>query len=158
MGYFASEAAYRHWEEVSKVWNERDPAFVNGAWKIKQSEIEEVGDAVARLTKPGDTLQCWGYMPGVYLQARRENVCRFTTTEKIGQVRENALFVSAELRDKLVTNPPTVFVISSTDWAWITGVYKNKPPDELGVWLAGWLTENYEQVDDIRNIYVMKRK
>lgn len=158
MGYFASEAAYRHWEEVSKVWNERDPVYVNGGWRIKQSEIEVVGDAVARHTKPGDTLQCWGYMPGVYLQSRRVNVCRYTTTEKIGQVRENARFVAAELREKLTVNPPTVFVITSTDWAWITGVYPDKPPDELGAWLAGWLAQNYEQVDDIRNIYVMKRK
>lgn len=158
MGYFASEAAYRHWEEVSKVWNERDPVFVDGRWKIKPSEVEEVGDKVAEISAATDTLQCWGYLPGVYLQARRVNVCRFTTTEKLGQVRENARFVGQELRSRLSAQPPTVFVLSATDWAWITGVYKDNPPDELGAWLAGWLRQNYEQVADVRNFYVMKRK
>lgn len=158
MGYFASDAAYRQWEEVSKVWNERDPVMVDGRWKFRASEVEELGNAVARVTGPNDTLQCWGYMPGVYLQARRNNVCRFTTTEKIGQVRENARFVAVELREKLTANPPMVFVLSSTDWAWITGVFKDNQPDELGKWLAEWLQANYEQVDDVRNIYVMKRK
>lgn len=158
MGYFASEAAYRHWEEVSKVWNERDPVYVDGRWKIKPSEVEEVGDKVAEISESSDTLQCWGYLPGVYLQARRANVCRFTTTEKLGQVRENARFVGEELRNRLSERPPTVFVLSATDWAWITGVYPDNPPDALGAWLAGWLHENYEQVADVRNFYVMKRK
>ena len=40
-----------------------------------------------RVTGPDDVIQCWGYYPGVYLHARRINACRYTTTEKVGQVK-----------------------------------------------------------------------
>lgn len=159
MGYFAVGAFTRHWEEMSKVWIDRDPRYVNGRWEMKPAEWEELGAAVAKITRPDEKIQCWSYLPGVYLHARRINACRFTTTEKLGHVRQEANFIARELHQRLAADPPAAFVLSANDYAWITG---NKPgappPDELGLWLARLLQDRYEQVDDIRNIFIFRRK
>ncbi|MCG3126598.1 MAG: hypothetical protein CHACPFDD_01449 [Phycisphaerae bacterium] len=150
IGYFASDAVKRHWEKAATVWWER----------IEQRGVpdwEAVGRVVARHTTPQERIQCWGYMPGVYLHARRNNVCRFTTTEKLGHVKENARFVEVELLDRLTHDPPAVFVVNSYDYAWIMGQMPEKemqPPAAL----AEWMKEHYAQVDEIRNNYIFKRR
>lgn len=149
IAYFASEAAWRQWEEVSKVVV---PRWILG----ERAEWEVLGEKVAAVTKPGETIQCWGYQPGIYLFARRPNAVRFTTTEKIGQVKEKAGFVREELVKGLMSRPPAAFVISAGDLAWLHGQSPTGPTrvDEL----APWLDRNYQQVDDYRNMLVLKRR
>ncbi|MBU0639350.1 MAG: glycosyltransferase family 39 protein [Planctomycetes bacterium] len=159
MGYFALDAFSRHAEQVSKIWLDRQPTRVAGGWQVQLGGWEEVGDEVARLSGPDDKIQCWGYMPGVYLRSRRVNTCRYTTTEKIGQVQQEADFVAQELRDKLSAEPPVVFVISSNDCAWVKGELPKAPsPGWIGEWLGTWIDANYERVADIRNVYIFKRR
>ncbi len=149
IGYFASEAAWRQWEEVSKVVV---PRWILG----ERAEWEVLGEKVAAVTRPGDTIQCWGYQPGIYLFARRPNAVRFTTTEKIGQVKQKAAFVRDELVKGMMARPPAAFVIGAGDLAWLHGESPTGPTrvDEL----APWLDRNYQQVDDYRNILVLKRR
>ena len=151
MAYFSWEALVRQFEEVSKVV----------VFRIEQhepAEWETVGDAVAGWTRPTDRIQCFGYMPGVYLRARRLNATRFTTTEKVGQVRAEARFVVDEMEAKLRADPPAVLVLSAGDYLWM------KNGDRLGqpsaFTLAPWIDQHYRLVQEIPkfgNIYIFKR-
>lgn len=151
LAYFAGDAGRYHFETTAKVWWERQPEWVDGHWTCKQSESEIVGREVARLTKPGETIQSWGYTPGVYLAARRPNTCRFTTTEKMGHVGELADFVGQELHDALSAAPPVAFVITGGDWFWIThpDYQPENPPNWVGLWLADFLNANYTMAADV---------
>lgn len=159
MGYFAAEAFQWQFEQAALVYNDRNPREVNGKLVVRLSDTEAVGERVAQLTTPDQLIQAWGYLPGVYLRAKRINACRYTTTEKIGQVKGEAAFIRDELLDCLPDQRPAVFVITSGDYHWITNPqdYPDNPPDSSGLWLAGWLTGNYTEVDNIRNIYVFQR-
>lgn len=152
IAYFAGYALQRQWEEVSKVY----------VFRIEQGEVPEwetLAQAVVEVTGPDDTIQCWGYLPGVYLHSRRINASRFTTTEKIGQLRDHPVAgrIERELKATIMSQPPAVFVISMGDYEWLNGRKPNGEvvaPDPFGEWLA----ENYEQVNELRGIFVLKRR
>lgn len=170
MGYFAAGAARFQFEEVSKVWTARiDPWLAEHGWygpgatgarPYEPAAWEYVGDVVAGLTGPRDKIQCLGYMPGVYLRAKRINVCRFTTTEKIGHVQSHAHFIAAELEQKLRADPPVLLIMSGADYY---GLYGQAPDRAWPVWttLPEWVHENYQLIEDIPQfltVYIFKLK
>jgi hypothetical protein len=150
IGFFAIKAVQLQWEELAKVIV---PRFIEG----KRAEWEIIGDAVARVTGPEDKIQCWGYYPGVYLHARRINTSRYTTTEKVGQVKDEADFVMRELEKTLKREPPVVLVIPAGDDYWLRGLRTDRPTRLL---LGPWIDEHYERLADIPkvNAYLYKRK
>ena len=178
MAFFSWDAVYWQFTEVSKVYNERfdaaetpqgssaprSPALISalvGLWNgqsIRPAKWDDIGDAVARITDADDRIQCWGYQPGVYLQARRINASRFSTTEKLGQVKGFASRIEDELAETLQADPPVVFVISATDYTWLVkGLSPTGETEEVGV-LGPWLEGNYERVDEVHNQYILKLK
>jgi hypothetical protein len=157
MGYFGVDGLKWHWEALSEVWVYR---FIEG----QQAEWETVGDAVIRLSGPQDRIQCLGYMPGVYLHARRINASRYATTEKLGQVAgsRQADIIRCGLTSQLEAAPPTLIVMSTGDYAMIcearpadlansTAAY----PDWLSLWLQEFLAEKYEQVLELTEFNVL---
>lgn len=152
MAYFASEAVRRQFEEFSKVW----------VFRVEQGEPAEwevIGDAVARLTRPQDKIQCWGYLPGVYLRARRINATRFTTTEKVGQVGSGARFVVKEIQDRLQADPPAALVMSATDYYWMHEHDSKGRQSDFD--FAGWIEANYRlalEIPKFGTFYIFKRK
>jgi 4-amino-4-deoxy-L-arabinose transferase-like glycosyltransferase len=156
MGYFALGSLIWQWEELSRVWLFR---IEEG----KQAEWEVVGAAAARLTEPDDRIHCQGYMPGVYLHARRLNASRYTTTEKLGQVweTEEADIIRHELREQLEAAPPALMVMSTGDYGMIREAQPpGDHPDWLGWWLKRFLSENYERALEIIecNVLIFQRK
>ncbi|HOO18040.1 MAG: glycosyltransferase family 39 protein [Phycisphaerae bacterium] len=152
IAYFGFDALERQFEQFSMVWV---PRFL----QHKPAEWEVLGEAVKTVTGPEDKIQCLGYYPGVYLWSRRTNAVRFTTTEKVGQVRHHADFVLKELQEKLPAEPPTVIVISVSDYLKVQG--PAKPDDRAPTMLLGpWIDENYERLADVPgpNTYIFKRK
>jgi hypothetical protein len=181
IAYFAYDAAYQDLAEVGKVWLPRvEPSLLahgllpkdtTGVAKFTPAPWEAAGDAVAHVTTPEDRIQCWAYLPGVYLRARRINACRFTTWEKIGQVAGGAQFVEDELRDTLVKNPPAALVIPSGDYFW---TYE-PPPGSAPVTAPAvadaasgkfrygpWILANYRLAAEVcqssETYYIFKRK
>jgi hypothetical protein len=156
MGYFALGSLQWQWEGISRVWLYR---LVEG----KPAIWEAVGDAVARLSAPTDRIQCLGYLPGVYLQARRQNAARYTTTEKIGQVKHTpeAEIIRKQLTAQLAARPPELMVMTDGDYDLI---YDPRPEEGTVDWLADWLREflesNYEQVLEVTefNVFIFQRK
>jgi hypothetical protein len=151
MAYFSWQAIVLQFEEVSKVI----------VFRIEQGEPAEwevVGDAVAHWTRPTDKIQCFGYMPGVYLRARRINATRFTTTEKVGQVHGEARFVVDEMEAKLRADPPAVLVLPAGDYLWMKKGDRHGRPSDFT--LAPWIDQHYRLVQEIPkfgNIYIFKR-
>jgi len=155
IGYFSWEAIRFQFEEVSKVLVSRIDQKERASWEV-------AAEAVDRFSTPDQTLQCLGYMPGVYLHSRRVNVCRYTTTEKMGQLPDQpiAAKISAELATKLQADPPVLMVMAAEDY------YRLIDPERNPQWpewrkLGGWLTAKYQLVDEIPKfgtIYVFKRK
>ncbi len=135
MGYFVADAVREQWRGMCQVWVFRYVQEQRADWEV-------LADEVRRVSGPEDKLQCWGYYPGVYLHARRENAVRFTTTEKVGQVGDNASFVLEELETELKANPPAVIVISHEDYLWMHGLLTNRPPPavQLGPWIDALYT------------------
>lgn len=156
MGWLAWDSIYNHIGELSRVWVNRFERHKRAAWEV-------IGDEVLRHSTPDQRIQCWGYFPGVYLYSKRMSVCRFTTTEKIGQVVDHAEFQRKELFKKLSENPPALFVVSDEDYTWFTDPQPNsRPLDWVGKWLGTWLDANYQRVVDMavpeQNVYVYKRR
>jgi hypothetical protein len=150
IGYFSWDAIRWQWEGVSTVYVERFAMNQTPEW-------EDIGKAVDRIAAPNERIQCWGYMPGVYLVAKRPNVCRFTTTEKIGQVGKYAAKIEQELTQCLLDHPPPIFVINAGDFSWLHGITPGGEIERPGI-LGAWLDENYVKVDEVRNAYILRRK
>ena len=151
MAYFSWEALHTQFQEVSKVIVSRIDRQEAASWEL-------IGDAVARHTDPDDRIQCWGYMPGVYLRARRPNATRFTTLEKVGQVREGANFVVQEVERELRADPPAVIAISARYYLWMQGLDRQDRPSEFQ--LGPWLDEHYQLVEEVarESVYIFKRR
>lgn len=159
MGYFAADAAKRQVEEVATIWWER----THGKWQIRPTAWEAIAAEAVKYSTPEQKIHCWGYFPGVYLTAKRINVCRFITTEKIGHVGDYADIVRKDLHRAFQEDPPAVFVTSISDYAWFTDPQPGqKPRDWLGEWLAGWLDKNYARVAEVMTpveaVYVYQRR
>jgi 4-amino-4-deoxy-L-arabinose transferase-like glycosyltransferase len=152
MGYFGSDALTLQKEEAMTVVV---PRFI----QHKPADWEPVGDAVKLITQPDDKIQCLGYFPGVYLRARRDNVVRFATTEKVGQVPGHADFVLRELQEKLPADPPAVIVISAGDYERVHGRLSKDDPAPRMI-LGPWIDEHYERLADVPgpNVFILKRK
>lgn len=139
MGYFAIGALKWHREEIAKV-------YVHRLEQQKQAEWEAVADAVRLLSGPTDRIQCTGYMPGVYLHARRLNTSRYTTWEKIGQVyaTPQAERIRRELKATLEREPPVLMVIAEGEYDAIVHP-GDVELDWFGAWLADFLQTNYRK-------------
>ncbi|MBU0616751.1 MAG: hypothetical protein KKI02_03455, partial [Planctomycetes bacterium] len=110
-----------------------------------------------------------GYMPGVYLHARRVNTSRYTTTEKLGQAAgsRQADIIRHGLTEQLEADSPALLVMSTNDYAMIREANPidlanstEEYPDWLGVWLQEFLRENYDQALEITefNVLIFRRK
>lgn len=155
MIYGAVSAFDRHVEELSQVWVYR---FEQG----RRAEWEDLGDQVARLTRPDERIQCFGYMPGVYLHARRLNASRYTTTEKIGQLyyTPEAEAIRQEMIRTLSADPPAAIVMYAGEYLLLTNPgLTDDPIDSLGQWLGPFLKQNYTVAFDYvpSNIYILMR-
>ncbi len=149
IGYFMFDAVAQQWVEFSRVWV---PRVLQG----EQAEWETIADVVRQVSQPDDKIHCWGYLPGVYLHARRINAVRFTTTEKMGQVQGEAAFIGREMEERLKAEPPPVLVMSAMDYEGVHGRLEDPPREtEFGQWLDA----HYERIADIQkvNVYVLKR-
>jgi len=159
MGYFAWDAFVLQYEQAAQIWFHRNPQQVDGRWVMQLAPWETVAQHVAELSRSDQRIQCWGYAPGVYLHARRINVSRFVTTEKIGQVGEQHV---ERVRDELLhtwqRDPPALFVIDSGWEQWIDDPSFGGPV--LGPWMRGWLGSNYVRVREIKeeNIEILQRR
>jgi 4-amino-4-deoxy-L-arabinose transferase-like glycosyltransferase len=161
MGYFALEGLKWHYEALSEVWVFR---LIGN----KQAEWETVGDAAARMTAPEDHIQCLGYMPGVYLRARRINSSRYTTTEKLGQAAGTfeCERIRRELKAQLEADPPTLMIMSNNDYYNIDNATDPGPPSEtmpypdwLGLWLREFIHARYQFAVELTevNVTILKR-
>lgn len=143
MAFFSWEAVRRQLEEVGKVWVPRVERGERAPWEL-------VGDAVKRYTRPDDPIQCFGYMPGVYLHARRANTSRFATTEKVVHARADASSteIARELEETLRARPPVLIAMTSDDYYKLRGRARQQPWP-TGAGLGDWLHENYVLVEDV---------
>ena len=141
MAYFATDAFRRQLEVFSKVWvyriERREPA-----------EWEVVGEAIAALTEPTDRVQCWNYLPGAYLRARRINATRFATMEKVGQVGNAARFIVEEVERTLRAAPPALLVLpGEVYYEFLLGKDQRGSPS---LWTLGaWVDEHYRLADEV---------
>lgn len=157
VGYFAAGAVRTQFQEMSKVWVFRIDPWLTGTGQYAPAEWEAVGEAVREVTLPGDRIQCWGYLPGVYLTSKRVNAVRFTTTEKVGQVGAGARFVIDEIEQKLQADPPAALVMSATDYAFMTGRLPGKESDFK---IGPWIEQHYTAVREVvrpGSFYILKR-
>lgn len=155
IGYFAWSALYRQWEELSKVYVYR---FV----QQEPPDWELVGEVLERYTTPEETVQAFGYMPGIYLQAHRMNATRFATTEKIGQIgrTRQAGLIREHLIGRIDAEPPAAIVISAQEFFEINNPDQTtRTLDPLDTWLAGLLAKRYRLVADVPkvNVFIFKR-
>ncbi len=158
IGYFAHEAVVFQFEQVSHVWISRIDPWYFDEGEYEPAHWEVVGDAVMRHSGPDDRIQVWGYMPGVYLHARRINTCRFTTTEKPGHVGASANFILTELEQTMRADPPAIIAMQDQGYRWLHGRIEGSA--SFNTTLAPWIDENYTMVEEIpefETVYIFKR-
>jgi len=161
MGYLAWAGQVRQLEVLSTVWVYRFEQNKNADW-------EDVGAHLARLTRPDDLVQCFDYLPGVYLHARRLNASRYTTLEKIGQLRETqtAEMIRQSVIADLQRTRPVALVMHSGDYVEMEYMLTTTQPDpartpidSLGRWLFPHMKDNYRLALDVADhgIYIFMR-
>lgn len=158
---FTSFALQRQWDALARIWVSRDPQH-NGrwmAWDVTPTWWEATGYRIQELSQPDDTLQAWGYNPGIYLFAQRENVCRYITTEKLNQLQPRYVEggelpaaaqkeidrIAAEIKYQYAENPPDWFVMTAGERADLLQAKSSNPTiRELSLWVTNWLETNFE--------------
>jgi 4-amino-4-deoxy-L-arabinose transferase-like glycosyltransferase len=154
MGYFGLGAVELHCQEDAIVYN----AVAEDDWRARR-EWEVVGRAIDRVAAPGEPIQCWGWMPGVYLHTQRPGATRFTTTEKYAQVGPFAEPALAEIADALRRRVPAALALRAEDREWVFGRHQRWGQPTI---LHGPLIdENYELVEEIpafKTVYIYRRK
>ncbi|MEW6251028.1 MAG: glycosyltransferase family 39 protein [Planctomycetota bacterium] len=162
IAYFAWEAGKLQFQQMARIWLFRIEPWLKlpGAGPYDPSHWEVVGKLVADATGPDDRIQCWGFMPGVYLEARRINACRYATTEKVGQVREHADDIVAEIEECVRRRPPELLVISDEDWTRMEQGHDSQGRPSAFT-IAPWIKEQYRRIYEeprFGTIYIFKRK
>lgn len=157
MGFFAYQSVVFQFAEVAKVYVARGIQNERAEWEI-------VGERVAALTQPGDRIQCTGYMPGVYLVAKRVNASRYATMEKLSHASADPISagIAREVEQTVKANPPALVVMPSSDFYAMIGktpegqrreeVLKSPPPVPIP---ADWLQANYVLVEDLPKVNVL---
>ena len=159
MGYFAYPAIDYLFSEVSEIYVYRYESTHPDGWRA-QRDWEVVADHLSKFAKPGDPVQAFGWMPGVYLHGRFVNACRFATTEKVTHVGKYASFVLDEIAEKLEQRVPVGVAIRHVDWRRIHGLPSSGAEADY-TRVARAIDENYEVVDEIpefETIYILERK
>ena len=159
LGYFSLDAVRLQFEEMSKILVFRLDPWLTGHGNFQPAEWETIAEAVTRHTQPGDRIQCFGYLPGVYLHSRRLNACRYTTTEKVGQIGRATQYIVREIEDALRGNPPEAIVISHGDHQWLHDADARGRKSDFT--LGPWLDEHYVRAEEIPKFgtyYVFTRK
>lgn len=156
--YFGRGAVKQQWQQFWTVWQFRYDYRGSGSWE-DQRPWHVIAEAVERHAEPGDRLQCWGWLPAVYFETRLPNACRFTTTEKVGQVGRHATMVLEEIAAALEDGRATILAIRAEDYEWAHGRVREgvEPPPVL----HGPLIDTYfEQVEEVAaaNTYIFRRK
>lgn len=173
-------ALNRQWELFSRVWMLRDPVPVRGSWfewEMQPIWWEAIGQRVAELSDPDDTLLCWGYNPGIYFHAQRNNTCKYTTVEKVNQLTRPSTTsaavpnsAQAEI-DLIVDSIKESYTSTPPDWYVMTAGHKgsniksgdpDRQQEHLYTWTTAWLADHYELVEeyvtDDTTAYIYKRK
>ena len=159
LGYFASDAAYLQYQKAAKVYWDRSPRFEHGQWAVDKTASEQVGEEIARVTEPDDTLQCWDYVPAVYLRARRPNASRFLTAGFGSRVPPNSTTIDQEFHETLRRSPPKVIVMRANTYRELCGTDPGLPAREATP-TGQWLDAHYRRVPEMTrgDLYVFMRK
>lgn len=157
MAYFAAGAISLQFQKASTVYWDRKPRIDGGEWTIDKTVWEDIGDAVARLTEPEDAIQCWGYLPAVYLQARRPNACRFTTADIGAMVGAHGADIDAEYLETLQAATPKIIVMRTGKYRELCREESAEPRDTTTV--GRWLRANYRRRPEMtrENLCVLER-
>lgn len=155
MAYLASDAIYLNYQRAAEVYWERRPTIEKGRWTTSPTVWQQIGDEVAAITAPEDTIQCWNYTPQVYLQARRPNASRFIADKWCAAVPPGSTHIGREYLQTLQAHPPKVIVIRSDRYKALC-VKTPSADDEAGQ----WLNANYLCRKKLTrgNLYVLVRK
>lgn len=155
LGTFAADAVYLQFQKASKVWWDRNPRTENGKWTMDETAWERVGKDIARITKPDDKIQCWDYLPAVYLHARRPNACRFIMARYGDMKGPDGVSIDQTVLQTLQEDPPKIVVVAASTYLELRGA------DERDTTSPGrWLDAHYRQRESMthENLYVFERK
>jgi 4-amino-4-deoxy-L-arabinose transferase-like glycosyltransferase len=106
--------------------------------------------AIARLTRPEDTIYVWGWSPGTYRFAYRHAASRFATVEKVGQVGEHARFIVEAAMADIRRAPPRVIAVSTGDLA----AWRAPPRSDF----AQWVVKTYDDLGDFEGMHILLRR
>ncbi len=157
MGYFAAEAIYLQVQGASQVWWDRDPRSEGGRWVVDRTTWERLGEEIALITAPDDRIQTWEYMPGIYLQARRPNACRFAFAGFMEMVGPRGAELEREFLQTLREHPPEIIVMTAHKYGELRAIGAAGPPESSAA--ALWLDAEYRRLPEITyaNCYVFAR-
>lgn len=152
---FAAMPAIRaHVSAGQQVWRQRMPYWCSDRFapKLAPTAREKLGTRIAELTAPDATIQGIGYLPSVYLSARRPNAHRLVTTEKLGHVAD-ARSLRNDWWQAVRNDPPAVLFTSRAAWRalWSDDIATRDQADR-------WRQQHYEPVETIAGVtlYLLK--
>lgn len=131
---------------ASRIWDAKT-AWWSLEWRTPPP-YQKQGDAIRAITTPDEAIYVWGWSPGTYRFAYRENAARFATLEQTQHIAPHGEWMIDEVVLRLWQRPPAIFVIAA--------------PDEEGlrIWRSGfhnWLMTHYHVYEDIEGMRLYKR-
>ena len=144
IAYLAWDAVYLQFQKASEIfWHRLGPSNGDDRW-IEPTPSEAVGALAAGLTGPDDAIQCWDYLPGVYLAARRPAACRIPSAELDAVMRR--LRGEGEYLRAFRQRPPRLIVIRTLALAqWSE---RRRADGDAGDELARWVDRHYRIIPE----------
>lgn len=111
--YFGGEAVLMQLQKASVVYWERKVRFESWRIIIEPTAAERVGREIHADTEPEESIQCWDYLPGVCLAARRTLASRFPDHLRAEWAARAGIASASEFAESIRSKSPAYVVIRS---------------------------------------------
>ncbi len=125
--YFGGDPVLEQLSKASVVYWMRQPRIVSGRLVVKPTAMEELGAEIRQRTKPDQLIQCWDYLPGVCLAARRATRSRFPDHLRAEWAAKAGIASPNEFAEAIRSAPPALVVMGSSSHRELAHLAVNGP-------------------------------
>lgn len=156
--YFGGDAVVEQCQKASIVYWARRPQFENGRFIVEPTAAERIGEEIRRRTKPEDRIQCWDYLPGVCLAARRATTSRFPDHLRAEWAAQAGIGRPEEFVEALQSAPPAMIVMGSRSERQLAHLADDETVDTQRA--ARFILDHYRPMPELtrENIMVLRRR
>jgi hypothetical protein len=119
------------------------------SWRVIASRLRSI-------SRPGDTLFTWDYLPGIYFESGIRNANRWLDAHYLSDLPGKRASSGRQLLDELNRDPPT-FVVMREPTSPRGGSKSDKAPDRERAEFGQWLGRHFSLIDESQGLGLYRR-